>query len=232
MIKHFAILLSIIFLLTGCNPPTAEEVIEKIPESETTSDGTTGSGSNDVADGKCPDPAIPGALYFGHHVEQNYAGNIMSSDANGSVPLTIGAKGVNGNGTISMQLSGSFPEGECSMSGSNTANVDVNGVCKNGQLELMITETYSGGSITTTCRGQSSTSQIPGSTTTHEMIMPLTHGYTMTQPFVGEAGSGNYNWTLSLLLDEDLSGDDIEPVSLGEPDDDIEPVPLVPTPSN
>ena len=232
MIKRFTILISIILLLAGCNPPTQEEVIDSIPEGEINVSGETGSGSDEVAEGECPDPAIPGALYFGHNVGQNYAGNIMNSEASGSVPLIIGTKGVNGNGTISMQISGSFPRGECSMSGSNTGNVDVNGVCKNGQLELMITETYSGGSITTTCRGQGTTSQIPGSTTTHEMVMPLTHGYTMTQPFVGEAGSGNYNWTLSLLLDEDFSGDDIEPVPLGEPGDDIENVPLVPTPSS
>ena len=234
MIKRFAVLLSILFILTGCNVPTQEEVIDSIPEEETTAEGETSSGSNEVTEGKCPDPAIPATLTFGHHVAQNYMGNVMSSDASGSVPLIIGTKGVNGNGTINMQLSGSFPRGGCTMSGSNTANVDVNGVCKNGQLELMLTETYSGGSVTTTCRGQGSTSAVPGTTTTHEITMPMEHGYTVSAPFVGEAGSGTYNWSLSLMMDgdDDFSGDDIENVPLGEPSDDIENVPLVPTPTS
>lgn len=209
--------------------PTQEEVIEQIPEDETSAEGETKSDVEENWEGRCPDPAIPASLTFGHHVEQNYMGNNMTSNAYGSVPLVIGTKGVNGNGTFNMQLSGSFPRGGCSMSGTNTANVDINGVCKNGQLELMLTETYAGGSLTVSCPDGTMTSPIPGTTTTHEITMPLEQGYTVTAPFVGEAGSGNYNWTLDLLMGED---DDIEPVPLTDPGDDIEPVPLVPTPTS
>ncbi|MBU1017689.1 hypothetical protein KKA33_01535 [Patescibacteria group bacterium] len=232
MIKRFTILLSILVFLAGCNPPTQQDVIDQIPDNESNVSGETASDGDEVAEGKCPDPAIPGALYFGHHVEQNYMGNNMASDANGSVPLVIGTKGVNGNGTMTMALSGSFPQGGCVMSGSNSANIDINGVCKDGMLELMITETYLGGNMTMTCKDGGGTSAIPGTTATHEISMPLKDGHTVTAPFVGEAGSGNYNWTLSLLLGDDSNGDDIEPVPLTEPDDNIEPVPLVPTPSS
>ncbi len=230
MFKRFVILLSVLIFLTGCNAPTQEDVIDQIPDDEKSASGETGSDDEQIAEGRCPDPGIPAALHFGHHVEQNYMGNNMTSDAQGSVPITIGTKGVNGNGTFSMKLSGSFPRGGCTMSGTNSANVDVNGSCKNGQLELMLTETYAGGSMTMTCPDGSMQSPIPGTTTTHEITMPLTHGHTVTAPFVGEAGSGNYNWTLDLLLDDDLSGDDIEPVPLVPEDsgDDIEPVPIVP----
>jgi len=178
----------------------------------------TGCKAKDVA--QCPDPAILASLNFSHHVEQNYTGNKMTSESNGSVPLTIGTKGVNGNGTFSTQLSGSFPAGGCVISGTNSANVDVNGVCKDGMLELMLTETYSGGSITTTCTSGSMSAPIPSNTVSHELIMPLKHGQTVTKPFVGEAGSGNYNWTLNLTPGEDVE-DEVE-----DEDNDVEPVPI------
>lgn len=232
MLKRFTILLSILVFLTGCNPPTQQDVINQIPDDESNVSGETASGGDEVIEGKCPDPAIPGTLHFGHHVEQNYMGNNMTSDANGSVPLTIGTKGVNGNGTMEMVLSGSFPQGGCVMSGTNSANIDINGVCKNGVLELMITETYLGGTMTMACEDNIGTSAIPGTTTTHEISMPLEDGHTVTAPFVGEAGSGNYNWTLDLLMDG--GDDDIEPVPLVPENsgDDIPVVPLVPTPTS
>jgi len=234
MFKRFAILLSILIFLAGCTPPTQQDVIDQIPSSESNSGGKTGSGNDGVSENRCPDPAIPAVLHFGHHVEQNYLGNNMSSDANGSVPLTIGTMGVNGNGMLTMAISGSFPQGGCVATGENSANIDINGVCKDGMLELMVTETYLGGSMTMVCEDGGGTSAIPGTTNTHEISMPLQDGYTVTAPFVGEAGSGNYNWTLDLLMDDNPSDDDIPVVPLVPEGsgDDIPVVPLVPTPTS
>lgn len=194
--------------LSGCKAPSPGEV----PGEGSAGEGEGRDEVEDVVEGKCPDPAILAELGIGHHVEQNYEGAMMASDIAGSAIITIGTKGVTGNGSASVKLSGVFPEG-CSMSGTNNMNLDVNGVCKDGMLELMLTETYSGGSMTTTCPDGSMTASIPSNTITHELVMPLEYSYTVTEPFVGEAGSGNYNWTLQLLPGAE-DPDDIEPVPI------------------
>lgn len=230
MIKRFAILLSILMFLAGCNAPSQKDTTDGTDVS-----GKTASNNEKIVEGRCPDPAIPAILLFSHHVEQNHAGSTMSSEASSSVPIIIGTKGVNGSGEMEMVISGVFGD-RCIASGSNEAVVDINGVCKDGILELMITETYAGGSFTMICDDDSSTSAIPGTTITHEMIIPLEHGKTVTAPFVGEAGSGTYSWTLDVLMtDESFTPDDIENVPLVDPDyspDDVENVPLVPTPTS
>ena len=230
MIKRLTILLSILIFLAGCSAPGQKDATD-----ETDTSGKTTSNNEEIIEGRCPDPAIPAVLIFSHHVEQNHAGSSMSSDASGSVPIIIGTKGVNGSGEMEMAISGTFGD-SCIASGSNEAIVDINGICKDGILELMITETYLGGSFTMICDDDSSTSAIPGSTISHEMIIPLEQNKTVTAPFVGEAGSGTYSWTLdTLMVDEDFGPDDIETVPLVEPDygpDDVENVPLVPTPTS
>ena len=214
--KKLIILMSFLLMtlaLSGCKAPSPGE----IPGEETTADEDEerrgGGGVPSVS--KCPDPAILASLSLSHHMEQNYGGTNITSDTVGGATITIGTKGVTGNGSANIKMSGVFPDGGCTMSGARNMNLDVNGVCKNGMLELMLTETYSGGSITTTCPDGSYTAPIPSNTVSHELVMPLEHGYTLTQPFIGEAGSGNYNWTLSLTLEGDEPGDD-----------DIEPVPI------
>lgn len=232
MIKRFTILISLLIVLTGCNPSTQDNNTDQIPdfESNRASDKTANE-NEEIVEGRCPDPAIPAILHFGHHVEQNYLNNSIASDANGSVPINIGTQGVNGSGEMEMVMGGTFSGGKCIASGSNSAVIDINGVCKDGVLELMITETYSGGSFTLVCDDDASTSGIPGTTINHEIVIPLQDGKTVSAPFVGEAGSGTYNWTLDLLLGGDYSGDDIETVPL-VPEGDIENVPLVPMPTS
>lgn len=200
--------LLITLILSGCKTPSPEEAPSEEPAVE-----DMGAEDEEVIEGKCPDPAILGTLSLNHHIEQNYMDNNMTAETAGGATITIGTKGVIGNGSAKVQMTGSFPQGGCSMTGFNNVNIDVNGVCKDGMLELMLTETYSGGSITVTCPDHSGTNPIPPNTISHEITMPLKHGHTVTAPFVGEAGSGNYNWTLGLVP--------------GVEDDDIEPVPLV-----
>lgn len=222
--KKLIILMSFLLMtltLSACKAPSPGEA----PGEETTVEDVS-----EVVEGECPDPAILGELALNHHIEQNYMGNNMTAETTGGATITIGTKDVNGNGSAKVQMTGSFPKGGCSMTGFNNVNIDVNGVCKDGQLELMLTETYSGGSITVTCPDHSGTTPIPPNTISHEISMPLKHNHTVTAPFVGEAGSGNYNWTLSLL--PGVEDDDIEPVPLTDPGDDVEPVPLVPTPTS
>ncbi|MDF1597545.1 MAG: hypothetical protein P1T08_15815 [Acidimicrobiia bacterium] len=187
----------------GAGPSTTlPEPTTTIPSTTTTVANTTTTldVTTTSAVDLCPTPAIVANLSYDHDISQDPPGSHLVAHVSGSVVLIVGSQGVETSapGALTATLTGVMGD-ECVMEGSGSVGVTITGSCDGGVLTMQVTEVYyQEGSLTVTCKDGSSTTDIPSSTTVHDLTMELKDGDTVEQPFMGAMGSGTYRWTLTL----------------------------------
>jgi hypothetical protein len=153
--------------------------------------------------GSCSD----GSIFYNHNVTNSYSGFQQHVIVTGSVPFTCDNEGnINGSAILSITVSGSVtaPCTEITYSGVATMHVTLTGSIIGAQVVFNVDEIWYVGSptvsgtATNTCSQESETIQYPLPEVPNNYILtfPNINGYTITQPYIGESGSGSYNWTL------------------------------------
>lgn len=148
----------------------------------------------------CPTTFVPATLYVHHNITQDYQGNKTSSLVSGTIDISIGSDVVKsvGTSTIKVNITGSFPEAQCTMQGSRDLIVTVKGTCDTGMLTLNLSEVYQAGLQTMTCPGTTQKYPTPANTVSHTIKLSAKNGATYTKPFAGQNGSGTYSWSLKM----------------------------------
>jgi len=155
--------------------------------------------------GECPD----GSISYMHDLDMDYLGFHQDIIVTGSVPFTCDDEGnFSGSGTLIVTVSGTItsPCDYTEYEGTASINVTLTGNFTLSELVFNMTETWyvgsptASGTSTDTCGDEVRPFSYPLLETTNNYPLPFPNidGHTITQPFSGASGSGNYNWTLHI----------------------------------
>jgi hypothetical protein len=137
-------------------------------------------------------------LVFNHSLV-NASGDCAQMEAvTGSVPFVVSGYDILGGGGISTAGGGQC--GDCISTISGDAIVFVSGTIPEGgsqTVTLSISENWDK-TITTKCGDDPPSTYTFSNTVEYELEIPFEDGYTIEQPYIGEAGSGTYTWTLDV----------------------------------
>ena len=159
--------------------------------------------STPVNSGNCSN----GSIIYSHDLSNDYEGFHQGITVSGTVPFTCDNSGnLSGSGTLSVIVEGTIIATcmETEYSGTATINVTLTGTFSTSEVIIDLDEIWYVGSpvvsgtITNTCESETQPYSYPLLETTAQISLtfPNVSGYTIVQPYLGDAGSGNYSWTL------------------------------------
>lgn len=137
-------------------------------------------------------------LVFSHNLSNNYGNCAQTETVGGSVLFTVSGNAVMGGGGIS--TAGGGVCGDCTTTISGDATVMMTGTIPEAgsrNVPLSVTELWTK-TVTTVCGDDPPAKTTLTPTITYELDVPFEDGHVIEQPYVGEAGSGTYSWTLDV----------------------------------
>ena len=151
-----------------------------------------------------------GSIDYYHDLANTYGGFYQGIVVTGTVHFTCDEQGnLSGSGTLLITVDGTITE-SCSLieyGGTADLNVTLTGTYSVAQVVFNVTETWyvgspmASGTYMDLCGDNDGPYQFPLLETTiqHTLTFPTIDGNTITQPYIGASGSGNYNWTLHII---------------------------------
>ena len=147
-----------------------------------------------------------GYIVYNHDLANDYSGFHQEIQVTGTVPYTCEGGTLSGSGTLTVIVSGTITEPCTYISYEGTAdiNVTLSGQFGAAQISFDVTEVWyvgspmASGTVEDTCDPDSAPFNYPllENTINHTLTFPNVNGYTITQPYIGDAGSGTYSWTI------------------------------------